>query len=699
MKHGMMKTKRLLAAALVLILVPLVFAMATSADYYLTGIAGIDKQNTPKSFELVRTIGNFEGISEMKNPNDLFIDQNDNLYILDSDNSRIVVTDKNGTILRIIEGSYGVGADGSGPQPLNQPQGLYVDEIGDIFIADTENGRILHLTGEGAFVEEFFQPTEETYDETYPFKPSHVAVDSMGRMFCTNFKDYHGVIVIDGENHFSGYIGATKIEVSFVDKLLEIFASEEQKEALAREVPAYYSNFVMKDNFLYAVSYWDETNQIKKLTPAGSNIYSDMFYGEENMSTVFNYLPAFKDIAVDENEIIYVADGVTNKIYVYDQNSNNLAVFGGKGKRDNKFDTIGSIAVDSQGDLYVLDSVMNTIQVFTPTERMQYILSGTTMYNEGRYEDAVESWGKVLEYDSTNILANVGMAKAAYRNDDYAGAMELYKVAFNRAGYSEAYYYYRLDFIRQYFIWVFLGVVAVIVLLCFLISKVKKYADRISSEPLSEKKRLGLRGTFRAGILLIFHPIDCFYAIKYSRKKISFLPPIILTVLLMLVHVVYLYAVHFPLSSFFAASGDMWQQVLLFLVPLASWIFVSYALISIADGKQTFREALTANMYSFLPYILLMLPLAGLSHVMSATEAGLYGILTNAVMLWCICLVLLSTKIMNQYSFGKLVGMILIIIFGIICLWMLCMLFYIVVYQAVDFFKDVYEEFAVIQNG
>ena len=84
---------------------------------------------------------------------------------------------------------------------------------------------------------------------------------------------------------------------------------------------------------------------------------------------------------------------------------------------------------------------------------------------------------------------------------------------------------------------------------------------------------------------------------------------------------------------------------------------------------------------------------------MSATEAGLYAILTNAVMLWCICLVLLSTKIMNQYSFGKLVGMILIIIFGIICLWMLCMLFYIVVYQAVDFFKDVYEEFAVIQNG
>lgn len=694
MKHGMMKTKRLLAVVLVLILVPLVFAMAASADYYLTGVDGMPTQDTPRSYEVTRTLGNFEGIGEMKNPNDLFIDQNDNLYILDSDNSRIVVTDKYGAVLRIIEGTYG-----AGNKPMNKPEGLYVDEIGDIFVADTENGRILHLTADGTFVEEFFQPTEETYDETYSFKPSHVAVDSMGRLFCTNSKDYHGVIVIDGENHFSGYIGATKIEVSLIDQIVNIFATEAQKEALAREVPAYYSNFVMKNNFIYAVSYWDETNQIKKLTPAGANVYANMFYGENNLSTTYNYLPAFKDIAVDENEIIYVADSVTNQIYVYDQDSNNLAVFGGIGKREYKFDTIGSIAVDSKGDLYVLDSVMNTIQVFAPTERMQYILSGTTLYNEGRYEAAVDSWQKVLEYDSTNILANIGMAKAAYRNDNYVESMELYKVAFDRAGYSEAFYYYRLDFIRQYFIWVFLGVVAIVILLCVLISKIKKYADRIASEPLSEKKKLGLRGTFRVGILLLFHPIDCFYALKYSRKKISFLPPIVLTILLMVVHVLYLYSVHFPLSSFFAASGDMWQQVLVFLVPLVSWIVVSYALTSIADGKQTFKESLAANLYSFLPYILLMLPLAGASHVMSATESGLYTMLTNAVLLWCICLVLLSTKIMNQYSFGKLVGMILIIIFGIICLWMLCMLFYIVVYQAVNFFKEVYEEFAVIQNG
>ena len=203
----------------------------------------------------------------------------------------------------------------------------------------------------------------------------------------------------------------------------------------------------------------------------------------------------------------------------------------------------------------------------------------------------------------------------------------------------------------------------------------------------------------RTGVLLLFHPIDCFYAMKYSRKKITFLPPLILLILLMAVHVLYLYSVHFPLSSFFAASGDMWQQVLIFAVPLLSWVGVGYAMTSIMDGKQTFKESLAANLYSFLPYILLMLPLAAASHVMATTEGGLYNILTSAVMVWCLCLVLLSTKIMNQYSFGKLVGIILIILFAILCTWMLCMLFYIVVYQAIDFFKEVYEEFAVIQNG
>ena len=695
MKHGMMKTKRLLAAGLVLILLPLVLATAVSADYYLTGVDGIHSQSTPRTYEITRTLGNFADIGEMSNPNDLYIDQNDTLYILDSDNARIVICDKYGNVQRIIGGAFGT----DHPVPMSKPEGLFVDDIGDIFVADTLNGRILHLTAEGAFVEEFVQPTEETYDETYPFKPSHVAVDSMGRLFCTNSKDYHGIIVIDGNNHFAGYIGATKITVSFMDQIVQFFASDEQKEALARKEPAYYSNFYMKDNFIYAVSYWDETKQIKRLTPAGANVYKEMFYGEANRSTIFNYLPAFKDIAVDQNEIIYAADGVTNRIYVYDQDSNNLAVFGGQGKRDYHFDTIGSIAVDSSGDLYVLDSVMNTIQVYTPTERMRLILEGTTTYNEGRYEDAVAYWKQVLEYDSTNILANVGMAKAAYRSDDYTEAMRLYKIAFNRSGYSEAFYYQRLNFVRQYFIWVFLAAVAVVVVLVIILSKVKKYADRIASEPLSNKKRLGLRGTFRAGVLLFFHPIDCFYSLKYSRKKITFLPAIVLTVLLMAVHVLYLYAVHFPLSSFFASTGDMWQQILLFLMPLASWIVVSYALTSIADGKQTFREALTANLYSFLPYILLMLPLAGLSHIMAATEGGLYNMLTGGVFLWCILLVLLQTKIMNQYTFGKLVGMILIIAFGILCLWMLVMLFYIVVYQAIDFLRDIYEEFAVITNG
>lgn len=60
----------------------------------------------------------------------------DRVYITDTGNSRVVVTDRNGTFIQQL------GSRGAAPGQMREPIGLGVDEQGRIYIGDTWNGRI-----------------------------------------------------------------------------------------------------------------------------------------------------------------------------------------------------------------------------------------------------------------------------------------------------------------------------------------------------------------------------------------------------------------------------------------------------------------------------------------------------------------------------------------------------------------------------
>ena len=157
-----------------------------------------------------------------------------------------------------------------------------------------------------------------------------------------------------------------------------------------------------------------------------------------------------------------------------------------------------------------------------------------------------------------------------------------------------------------------------------------------------------------------------------------------------------IYATHFPLADAEMVYADLWQQLGIFLLPLVSWIVIGYALISISDGKQTFLEMVTSTLYAFLPYMLFLLPLCGLSHILSFHEAGVYNFLVMLIWAWSLCLVFVTTKVMNEYSFGKMVVAVLKVFFAMLCAWMIAALFYVIVYQAGSFVSSVYEEFMLM---
>lgn len=121
------------------------------------------------------------------------------LVIADSGNNRIVTLDPAGNFLfevgslcRLSDGEAGgcVDPDGSGPLQLgdgqfNEPWGVAVDEAGQIYVADTWNGRIQVFAPDGAFLRKwgYFNTTQgELGDPMALFGPRGLAVDGDGNL-------------------------------------------------------------------------------------------------------------------------------------------------------------------------------------------------------------------------------------------------------------------------------------------------------------------------------------------------------------------------------------------------------------------------------------------------------------------------------------------------------------------------------------
>ena len=99
-------------------------------------------------YELVNEWGS-EGDNDGQfvRPHDLdFSPTEDKLYIVDRDNNRIQVFDKNGTFL------FKWGEEGEGDGEFTLPYGLDVDKEGNVWVADRGNNRIQKFDAEGNFL-------------------------------------------------------------------------------------------------------------------------------------------------------------------------------------------------------------------------------------------------------------------------------------------------------------------------------------------------------------------------------------------------------------------------------------------------------------------------------------------------------------------------------------------------------------------
>lgn len=164
----------------------------------------------------------------LSSPFGIAIDGEDNLYIADSSNQRIRKVDLGTGQITTVAGSGNFGFQGDGSPAVSAsfkaPQGVAVDESGNLFIADTFNNRVRRVDGTTGIVTTYagngsfaFAGDAGPAEEASLRQPEDVAVDRQGNVFIADTSNHRirqvlvgsGLIITIAGNGDSSYAGDT----------------------------------------------------------------------------------------------------------------------------------------------------------------------------------------------------------------------------------------------------------------------------------------------------------------------------------------------------------------------------------------------------------------------------------------------------------------------------------------------------------
>ena len=383
------------------------------------------------------------GTTRMNNPRDIFVDNEDRTFILDSGNCRILVLDKNYKCIKELkEFKYNEEtitlAEGA--------EGLFYRESNQLlYIADTNNNRIVVTDLDGNAKKVYNKPEGELLDPKLPYKPKKIIVDNMGIMFITSGTVNTGALLVDSNNSFLGFYGTNRLKMTAAMKVehmwRNLLSKAAQEQLGATFQPVEFNNlFWSEDRFVYTVSPLVESvaSAISKLNALGNNVFTkdiDIYQLTNDRKIKGTVLT---DITVDNEGAISFVDITTGHIFQYDEGCNLLAVFGGLGYQKGLFTQPISIESDSANSLLVLDASKNTVTVMEQTFYGQMIRSANYLYNQGLYQESITPWMEVLRMNANYTQAYMGLGKAYMSMGEYSQAMDYFKLGKDPEGYGEA---------------------------------------------------------------------------------------------------------------------------------------------------------------------------------------------------------------------------------------------------------------------
>ncbi|MBR3043940.1 MAG: hypothetical protein IKI45_05580 [Oscillospiraceae bacterium] len=417
------------------------------------------------------------GTTPLSAPGDLFKDEKDQFYLVDSGNNRILKIDSEFTEVLEVFDRFTM-PDGSETR-LKNPKGVYVSpDTGLMYIADNENARALVAKPDGTVVMEITKPASTVYDQQLTFLPQKILCDNAGNIYIVLNNTTKGAAMFDANGEFIGYYGANAVAATatvIANHFWNAIASEEEKRYRSRSTPTAFDNFDIDTvkGFIYTStsSGSTDTDIVKKVNPEGYNLFSYMsnYTWGDLFSTWYSgttYKTKIVDIDIGDDGSINCLDATTGRVFQYDKEADLLFIMGATGDQVGAFTQGNVAAVETKGagceNIYVLDAGKGTVTIFGQTVFGQIVHDATAKYNGGYYEEALEPWLEVVKRDGNYRRAYLGISSAYYNMGRYKESMEYAKKADASARYNRAFERYRSQWLREHLTQILLGVVLII---------------------------------------------------------------------------------------------------------------------------------------------------------------------------------------------------------------------------------------------
>jgi len=275
---------------------------------------------------IAEKIAEYGNEGELDFPFGIAITQDNNyLYVANVNSNEIkkfkIIDDKNWELV------LKWGKEGEGQGEFNQPSGICLDKYGNLFVADSYNGRIQKFDANGKYI------TEINYSKTGFWRPRNVFVGLQDFIYVAN----------TGKNNMCQFNYSGKMLYDFVDMKGEVFGIIQDY-----------------DGFIYVANSGTKT----------IDILSDYLVLKRKVK-----VPAYRQnldlwpmLAIDSQQRIYAVSQYEQQIWVYkileDKKGRNLKLIGiikNDKNGQSLFSAPVGIAIDSDNNIYITEKYKNKV--------------------------------------------------------------------------------------------------------------------------------------------------------------------------------------------------------------------------------------------------------------------------------------------------------------------------------------------------
>ena len=697
-----MATKKII---LIITLILLTFVMvsfqptnveAQSAYKTYTLDRGNNISETNEAYEAVYMLRTLSDGTTLNAAKDLFIDDEDYMYIADTGNKRILILNQ------ALEVLYSFGSE-----LLIKPLGIYVvDDY--IYVADYGLGQtnadlgsiyIWHFDKTKNTIEEAIElvdtlstPTSDILEvDGFIFRPMKIAVDTNHTMYIVNEGTTSGVLMINANNRFIDYFASNNIDITLWERIQRIIYANNDNVYLTKNIPAPVTNITLDNKgYFYTVTQkpLDTAlgDNLKKVNIGGTNYFSE---------EMFVYADLVDAWAGSVGNVYAVTSA--GFLCEYDNQGNLLFMWGGKGTGNDKlglFMSASSIALDSQNNIYVIDdnTSRNSIQVFRETPFAYQVHQALDLYNQARYVESIEVWQEVLRYNSMLDMAYRGIGLGYLMNEEYDLALEQFKIAYDQKDYSEAYWEIRNLWMTENIstvLWGLLGFVGVV----FVVSLTNKkylYLSNVSNT-FSKVKNYRIPRELLFMFRFIKHPSDACYEVK-AKKKASFLTAWIVLGLLFILYILGILFTGFIFNNVIPEETILIKEAMTLLLPVLVFIVANYLMSSLMEGEGTFKATFINTVGALMPVFLIYPFVIIISNFITLNESFLYTMGGSVMLVWVGILIFFNIKETHNYTVGQtFINLFLTLLMMVIIIVVMIMV-YLMVIQVTNFATDIIKE-------